>query len=70
MATRVSSFSAMGSSVILPVLRCETRVASSWNDTYAQTFSSAFSPESKPVSIVCMRARSSSSGSTPRVTSR
>ena len=32
-AMRARSWSATGSRVILPVLRCEIRVASSWNDT-------------------------------------
>lgn len=46
LATRVSSFSAIGSSVNLPAFRCDTRVASSWNDTSAHTLSSGLSPES------------------------
>jgi hypothetical protein len=70
-AMRASSRSAIGSSVYLPVFRWLTRVASSWNETYASEciiesgWSAAY-----PCDMWVIRNRSSSTGSTDRLTTR
>ena len=76
--TRCSNWSATGSLQALPVLRCETRVASSWNVTYmtesnrlsANRSPCWFWPGEKPRVICSMRAVSSSTGSMARVTTQ
>ena len=70
-AIRASIRSQTGSPDWWPVLRCETRVASSWKATYATECSMEWRlSDSKPSAMCVMRNCSSLSGSTAREVSR
>ena len=70
-AMRASMRSQTGSPDWWPVLRCETRVASSWKATYATECSIEWRlSDSKPSLMCTMRNASSWSGSTAREASR